>query len=167
MIRVKKLVAVFTLVLLLLLMTGCQKEKSDSAIRTDFHIALATDETINKYDSFHEYNNDESGARLIIWPDGRVRNFAFISVGNREVENKIYYFAKDTLFSVEELSPEKPFVVKLLIPGLVSAWGISFLDENNVQRYFAINLDGRGEDEASPYFLLEFNSDSNIQEGKI
>jgi len=36
------------------------------------------------------------------------------------------------LSSVDELSPEKPFVVKLLTYGLVPAYGISFVDENSV-----------------------------------
>lgn len=128
----------------------------------NFHIALATDELMNKYDSSHEYINDEDGARLIIWTDEKIKDFAFISVDYEGTGDKISYLAGDILFSVDELSPEKPFVVKLMIPGSVLAYGISFLDENGVQRYFAINLDGRGAEEAPPYFLLEFENGGGL-----
>ncbi|MPN31087.1 hypothetical protein SDC9_178561 [bioreactor metagenome] len=60
--------------------------------------------------------------------------------------------------SADELSPEKAFVVKLLIPGLIPAYGISYVDENGMEKYYTIHLDGRGKDEAPPYLLLEFEN---------
>lgn len=126
----------------------------------NFHIALATDELLNRYDSFHEYINNEDGARLIIWTDTVIKDFDFITVDHDDTGGKLSFLPGDTLFSVDELSPEKPFVVKLLIPGSTPAYGISFVDENGVERYFSINLSGRGADEAPPYYLLEENWNS-------
>jgi len=123
----------------------------------NFHIALATDELLNKYDSFHEYINDEDGARLIIWTDTVIKDFAFIAVDHDNTGGKLSFLTGDTLFPVDELSPEKPFVVKLLIPGSTPAYGISFVDESGVERCFSINLSGRGAQEAPPYYLLEEN----------
>ncbi|MFA5537252.1 MAG: hypothetical protein WDA53_08800 [Bacillota bacterium] len=120
------------------------------------HIDLAVDELISKYDSFYEYISDEGGTGLIIWTDIELRDFAFIFIDQHDTDDGLSLLPGDKLFSVEKLSSEKPFVVTLLTPGLVPAYGVSFLDENNARRYFAINLDGRGEDEAPPYFLLEF-----------
>ncbi|MEA4946474.1 MAG: hypothetical protein VB058_02765 [Oscillospiraceae bacterium] len=130
----------------------------------DFHISLATDELSKKYDSFHEYINDEGGARLIIWPDTEAKDFAFISISIRQEDlaGKLSYFAGDTLFLVDELSPEKPFVVDLLIPGAMPAYGISFVDENGVEKYYIIQLSGRGAEEAPPYFFLEFENGGGI-----
>ena len=42
----------------------------------NFHIALATDELLNKYNSFHEYNNDEDGTRFIIWTDTEIAKYS-------------------------------------------------------------------------------------------
>lgn len=123
----------------------------------NFHIALASDELLNKYDAFHEYIH-EDGARVIIWTDTEVKNFAFISVDYDIADDQISFFAGDVLFSVDELSPEKPFVVETMAPEVLPLYGISFLDENNVQRYFSINFSGRGIEEAPPYFFLEFEN---------
>ncbi len=130
---------------------------SAESVLGNFHIALATDELLNKYDSFHEYINDEDGAELIIWTDIVIKDFAFIAVDHDDAGGKLSFLAGDALFSVEELSPEKPFVVKLVIPGSIPAYGISFADENGAERFFSINLSGRGANEASPYYLLEEN----------
>ncbi len=127
-----------------------------------FHIALATDELLNKYDSFYEYINDKNGARLIIWTDIEVKDFSFISIKNDNTGSELSYFAGDTLFSVDEFSPEKPFVVNLLIPGTVPAYGISFVDENGVEKYYTIQLSGRGAEEAPPYYFLEFEDGGTI-----
>jgi len=124
----------------------------------NFHISRTVDELLNKYDSFHEYISNEDGDKLIIRTDKVIKDFAFISVNWREDDNKISLFAGDTLFSVDELSPEKPFVVKLLdLGGILPAYGISFVDENGLRRYFTIDSDRRGVDEAPPYFLTEFS----------
>ncbi len=126
----------------------------------DYNIQIdrATDELLDNYISFHEYINDEDGARLIIRTDTEIKDFAFISVDYDNAGDKLFFLAGDTLFSVDELSPEKPFVVKLMIPGSVPAYGISFVDENGVERYYTINLSGRGEEEGPPYILLEFEN---------
>jgi hypothetical protein len=94
----------------------------------------------------------------MIRTDAEVRNFAFITVRLDGSGDKLSYLAGDTLFSADELSPEKPFVVELLIPGSMPAYGISFEDEDGADRYYTINLSGRGEEEAPAYFLLEFEN---------
>ena len=127
------------------------KSLEKSLVRVD----LATDELLDKYDSFYEYVNDKDGADVLIWTDTKIKDFAFITI-KHEVKNKLHYFPGDTLFSIDELPPEKPFIVKLLIPGTVSWYGISLLDEKGVKRYYTIDLNGRG---VGPhYFLNEFKT---------
>lgn len=124
----------------------------------NFHIALAKDALLSQYDSFHEFVADKGGVRVIIWTDTAVKDFAFISVGYDDTGDEISLLAGDVLFSVDELSPEKPFVAEMTAPEILPIYGISFVDENDVTRYFSINADGRGAEEAPPYFLLEFES---------
>lgn len=122
------------------------------------HIADVTDELLSKYDSFHEYINNEDGASLVIWTDKAIKDFAFIAVDFDVTGDELSFIAGETLFSIDELSPEKPFVLKLLFPGAIPSYGISFVDENGVERHYTINLSGQGADEAPPYFLQEFEN---------
>jgi hypothetical protein len=48
-----------------------------------------------------------------------------------------------------------------MFPGSTPAYGISFVDENGSERFFSINLSGRGIDEAPPYYLFEENGNTN------
>lgn len=141
--------------------TPAPSEFADSTLG-NLHIALATDKLLNKYNSFYEYINDEDGARLIIWTDTEIKDFSFISIKNDNKGTKLSYFAGDTLFSANEFTPEKPFVVNLRIPGTVPAYGISFVDENGAEKYYTIQLSGRGVEEAPPYYFLEFENGGSI-----
>jgi hypothetical protein len=94
----------------------------------------------------------------MIRTDAEVRDFAFITVRLDGSGDKLSYLAGDTLFSVDKLSPEEPFVLELLIPGSMPAYGITFVDENGAERYYTIHQSGRGEEEGPPYLLLEFEN---------
>ena len=173
----KMLVVVITLVLMLGVV-GCQEQKApevtdpsepttgesetpfeytESSLE-NFHIAIAEEERLSEYDSFHEYTADESPLKLIIWTDSKIKDFAFISVGYVETGDEISLCAGKSLFSADELLPEKPFVVEMTAPEVLPPYGISFMDESGAIRYFSINADGRGAEEAPPYFLLEFEN---------
>lgn len=122
----------------------------------NLHIALATDELLDEYDSFYEYVNDEDGDRLIIWTDKVIEDFAFVTIKYETTGDKISLIVGDVLYSVDELSPEKPFVVTLLDNGgVIPTYGISFVDENGAERFFSINLSGRGAEEAPLYSLVD------------
>ncbi len=123
----------------------------------NFHIAIVTDELLNKYTSYHEYISDEL-ERIIIWTDTDIKDFAFITVDYNDTGDKISYLAGDILSSLDELSPEKPFVADIFPPEIFPVNGISFLDVYGVRRYFSILMDGRGVEEAPPYFFLEFEN---------
>lgn len=182
---IKKFCALFFALVLLLAMGGCSDIRQPSPDHTEmqpsasvksstapffytesnlgsFYISIATDEVLSKYKSYHEYTNDKDGEKLFIRTNTKVKEFAFISIKVDGMKNKLSYNAGDTLFSADELSPEKPFVVKLLIPGSSPAYGISFVDANGATRYYIINLSGRGAEEEPPYFFLEFQNGGSL-----
>lgn len=171
----KRFCVLFITLLIMLGIVGCNNVEPPLSVQSEtpsfstpsydvavtlnnIHIDRVTDKLLDKYNSFHEYINNEDGDRLIIWTDAEIKDFAFISVDHNDKGDKISFITGDILTSIDELLPEKPFVVKLLIPGLVPAHGISFVDKNGVKRYYTINLSGRGEEEGAPYFLLEFEN---------
>lgn len=128
----------------------------------NFHIAIATDELLNKYDSYHEYSCEAGDVRVIIWTDTEIKDFAYFSVNHDVTGGKIFYLAGDILFSADELSPEKPFVAEIMAPEIFPINGISFMDENGVKKYYTIQLSGRGVEEAPPYFFLEFENGGGL-----
>lgn len=62
------------------------------------------------------------------------------------------YEVVNTLHTLPALTPEKPFVAKVMFLGSATVFGISFEDADGVTRYFAINESGRnGEIEINEY----------------
>jgi hypothetical protein len=152
----KKIFAAILTLVLMIAVGGCSAEETPASVLERFHIAIAEEELLDQYDSFHEYTADESSLRVIIWTDTEVKDFAFFSIDYDETGDQISLLAGDVLFSLDELSPEMPAVIEMTAPEVLPLYGISFLDEDDVRRYLSINYDGRGEDEAPPYFFHEF-----------
>ena len=105
-------------------------------------IERATDEVLNKFDALYEYNDNDYGERIVIWTDVILKNLDFISVGFEDREGQISLFAEDILYSINELSPKKAFVIKMFISEGIPSRGISFLDENRIKKYFYISESG-------------------------
>jgi hypothetical protein len=105
-------------------------------------IGRAADDILNKYSSFYEYT-DSNGEKIIIWTDITLRNFDFISIGFDFVGGNIILFPEKTLYTVSELPPEKPFVVKMFVSESIPSLGISYFDEKNIKKYFYISESGK------------------------
>ncbi len=124
-------------------------------------IDLATDERLEKYDSFYKYVSDGIGETAIIWTDMKLKDFTFFYVIYEEKGTFSFassFRAGDTLFAAPELSPEKPLVAKLTASEILPIYGLSFLDVNGVKRYYSINEGGRGPEEAHHFDLIEFKN---------
>ena len=99
-----------------------------------------------------QYTADEDGIYLVIFPDDTVYSFKFVAV---HVEEGLQYLIDEELYSIEELTPDKPFLVKMQFVGLFPTYGIVFEDQNNHERFYTINAKGTGREESYPYFLSE------------
>jgi hypothetical protein len=115
-------------------------------------IGRATDEVLNKYNSFYEYGG--SGEKIFIWTDITLKNFEFISIGFEIEEGQFSLFPEKTLYLVSELPPEKPFAVKMFVSEGIPSLGISYLDEKNIKKYFYISESGKD----GSLSLVEFNN---------
>jgi hypothetical protein len=100
---------------------------------------------------YHRFVQDEDGINLVITPNTPIRAFRFVSAIMGETD----FTAGDTLYTLDEVTPDKPFMVKMLFVGAGYTYGVIFEDANGFERFFTINLDGRGADEVYPYFLTE------------
>ena len=117
-------------------------EVSDSQIYLRaYHLGIACADFSEYVDMM--YDCDRGGTVFVIWVNIPVRNFAFIEVSiGQEGEDSIYLYANQQLHLIDELSPEMPFVVRTFIGCGIPTRGISFLDENDEQRYFLLSTCG-------------------------
>ena len=102
----------------------------------------ATDELLSGYDSFEEFVESSDYPKILIKTNMTVTQFKFIEVEFIPDEYSYSFEVKSVLYSTDELTSEKPFAVTWLELGSIPHRGISFVDENNVTRYFTISRSG-------------------------
>lgn len=120
----------------------------------EISIDVLKDELLDKYASFEEFIefDDEGFQRIIITTNVLVKDFKFIEIGFEERDSNIVLLEDKVLYSLEELSPEKPFLVTWMDQGTIPHRGISFVDESNEVRNFYITMSG----EDGSLLLIEF-----------
>ena len=166
-----KKITVFCFVLsLLFVFASCAGiNQPEPALETEFRVSidLATDEFLMTFHDRYEFDytlvrrvlwpggEHITGDRLVIWANTPLRNFALITIGNDVIGDEIIFIPIDTFAFLNELPVGAAFVINSYISGGTIPWsGISFLDENNVQRYFLLLQDQSDAFEA--YRLIEF-----------
>ena len=102
------------------------------------------DEFISNYSSFFEFSDDsEFDKVLIINTDATVKDFNFLEIQIDYDGHDYIYNIENTLYSIDELAPEKPLVISgVLGAGLLNVRGISFTNEEGVERFFYIQVSG-------------------------
>ena len=106
----------------------------------------------------HDVNLDEHiGDALLIRTNIPLREFAVVLVGNdtTEDEDGFIFIPMESFGMVDVFLPEEAFIIKSYLGSGTLPWsGITFLDEDNVQRYYAIVQDQSGL--FDPYQLIPF-----------
>jgi len=103
-------------------------------------VDFAEEELLSVYETFDEFSDEETDHRIVITTNTALRDFRFIEIGINP-ETGPLFFAGSVLHSADELLPEKPFIVTWLGRDMPHR-GISFVDKNDITRYFSINLSG-------------------------
>ena len=146
--------------LVMLFMVGCtnsstpddnQSKSEEILISVDY----APDEISGEYNSFDEEYNGYEAERIILRTNIAAKDFKFIEIGYKGENTNIQYYEAAVLYSLDELSPENPLVVTWLEQGTVPHRGLSFVDENNITRYFYIAKSG----EDGSLLLIEFEQE--------
>ena len=104
-------------------------------------VDLATQGLLTAYEAFIEfYETGEDPTQIIFISGAVITGFDYIALGlNLE---GLYFYKSHTIYTVEELLPERPFVVNWGERDPIPHRGISFIDAHNRQRYFYITTDG-------------------------
>ncbi len=106
-----------------------------------------------------QYIANEDGVYLVISPDDTVHSFKFVAIHVEGAGSGLQYVIDEERYAVEELTPDKPFLVKLLPAGLMPNYGIVFEDQSGRERFYSINVKGTGREESYPYYLDEIGTD--------
>lgn len=94
----------------------------------------------SKYDTWLEYKDTEGETRLVFWTEKTVQNFRFLKV---DLENP-NHITTQVLYSLTELTPEKPIVIQTVFPEGYPLRGISYTVDG-VEKYYAIHYNGSGQ----------------------
>jgi hypothetical protein len=116
---------------------------------------------LSQIEHYHEFIYKEDLARIVFTAEAAIRDFRFLDIvwnDNFSWEeadgDERFYSVRSVLYSLDELTPEVPFVVTGVDMGCaLAAHGFSFVDENGITRYFAFLQSGK-DDEG--IFISEF-----------
>ena len=116
---------------------------SEAEIQAEF----ATDELLAQFGSYHEFiePGEEGSPKIILMTNIPVRDFHFVEiVVEIDDDFNIDFYADTVLYTVDELTPDEPFVVTWLNRDEFPHRGISFVDETGLTRFFTIGMGGDG-----------------------
>ncbi|MCL2565140.1 MAG: hypothetical protein FWE24_04940, partial [Defluviitaleaceae bacterium] len=138
-----------------------QEHENEQSITTSAHVQLqlVDDESVRQWymgddlfdlshvERYHEFDTGYDFARIVFTTNVTVRDFRFLNVVFNDsfspgVDDRLY-LVRDVMYTLEELTPEVPFVVTGADMGsALAANGFSFVDEMGQTRYFAFLIDG-------------------------
>lgn len=84
-------------------------------------------------------DDSEFSVNLIFIADGILTDARFTSM-LPELDG---YTEADLLASMDQITPEKPFVASVVFSGDFTTFGLNFVDENGKRRYYAAYVSGR------------------------
>lgn len=88
-----------------------------------------------KADAANMYTDIHNGEKVVFRSNKILKDSSFIEIGSKITDINSNFFQQNVLYSIDELLPENPLIVDTTI-GTIPSRGISFIDENNVIRYF-------------------------------
>ncbi len=110
-------------------------------------IDYATEDLLIKPDTFYEFIADESEqqAKVVFTTNAAVREFKVLSLNMEDVsdEGEMTFSISEELYSLGELTAEKPLVVGMVFVGSTPNMGISYIDDDGVEKLYAISMSGR------------------------
>jgi len=128
-------------------------------------VAIVTEGYLNRFASyafFHDPAWDatfadpgwqhERNQRAVFTTNAPVTNFRFLELAMSDSRDDIVAFDSGVLYSLGELSPERPFVATWLALGGMPHRGVSFVDEAGATRYFSVWEDTMSDD--GPRFVV-------------
>ena len=98
---------------------------------------------IDGHDEFN-LNDDEMTVKVVFSTESTVTDFRVLSISMQDYDDSgNFTFAAEELFTLAELTPERPLEAGLQFIGTIPNNGISFVDPDGNTKYYAVDMSGR------------------------
>ena len=98
---------------------------------------------IGGHDEFN-LNDDEMTVKVVFSTESTVTDFRVLSISMQDYDDSgNFTFAAEELFTLAELTPERPLEAGLQFIGTIPNNGISFVDPDGNTKYYAVDMSGR------------------------
>ena len=135
--------------------SSSQAQPEDVIISIDY----ATDEALSRYASYQEFIEFADYPKIIITTNSMLSNFFFVELVFSENASGIAFNVNNLLYSADQVTPEKPFVVTWMEQGAIPNRGIICTDVYDVPKCFTISMSG----EDGSLLLTEFEPSNGEQ----
>ncbi len=89
-----------------------------------------------------EADQSDYQTQIVFAPAKAVKNFKVLALEFKDAKDDDIFFATKELITVDTVSSEKPFLVKLSFIGSIPNYGVSFEDEQGNLHYFTLSESG-------------------------
>ena len=98
---------------------------------------------IGGHDEFN-LNDDEMTVKVVFSTESTVTDFRVLSISMQDYDDSgNFTFVAEELFTLAELTPERPLEAGLQFIGTIPNNGISFVDPDGNTKYYAVDMSGR------------------------
>jgi len=154
------------LLITVIVFTGCKKNNALNNNNSDevideviINVSYVDDSFFEKYKTYDSFIQNEDSGRIVFTANVPVNDFSWLSLtmGFDDIDG-IIYDVEEELYSLDELNPEKPFVVSWQEVGIMSCFGFSYRDKDGVKKYFVGRVGNYGmdpEEYDGPDFVIQ------------
>ena len=101
------------------------------------------DEFLEQFERIHHFDfadwDTDWRNRIVFWTDEPVREMSFISLSWVDFFSRVFYYASDAHFTIDEFLPGQAFVLDVAFSHyLIPRGGLSFIDNNGEKQYLGI-----------------------------
>lgn len=126
---------------------GAQTEAAQPA---SLSIGYADDALLAQPDACERFSVTQSEwtVNAVLSTDVPVTDFKVLSIAMEGIDDDgtMSFRVSEELYSLNELSPEKPLVLGVEFAGMVPDTGISYRDTDGTEQFFALSMSGENED---------------------
>ena len=127
-------------------------------LSANIQIDHVSDDLLKNFEMPYEYIVDENGAEVMIWTDIAIRHFTLYEIGYDFEDDNFALYPDNILYTIDELPPERPFVITMYMPEIIPTHGFSFTDSDNTKRHYLIQESGMD----GSVFISEFSLEDAI-----
>jgi hypothetical protein len=150
------------LLITVILFTGCKKNNAlinNNSDEVIINVSYVDESFLNKYAAYDSFIQNEDSGRIAFTANVPVNDFSWLSLTMQfdDIDGPIYDIEEE-LYSLEELTPEKPFVVSWQEVGIMSCFGFSYSDKDGEKKYFVGYVANYGmdpEEYDGPAFVIQ------------